>query len=82
MNRKELEKMFDERFGISQSYERIKDDVFMNDLKQFIFNEMIPEVLNSILPKYLSIEHYREYRNIDCVDDIKEKAKELYNINL
>lgn len=49
------------------------------ELKDFIFDELIKEVLNSIIPKEETLERYGYSNGINI---IKEKAKELYNINL
>ena len=87
MNREEIEKMFDENFCIPQSYERFKDSVFPNEVKSFFFDTILPEVLRDIIDVDIdrnddisSIEEIRWYKC--CILDIKERAKEKYNITL
>lgn len=82
MNKKELEKMFDEQdFNIYDEFENedwdieqcISDEKDMQKIKEFIFNEMIPEVLKELT---LSNE------TCLCCQNNKQKAKDLYNITL
>jgi hypothetical protein len=86
MNREELEKMFDDKFPLERS--QIWDwKVFQRTpspeaVKQFIFETIIPEVLKSVM-----LEKREENNHIDLAYNnywkyIKNKAKELYNINL
>lgn len=59
------------------------------ELRAFIFNEILPEVLQSVLPKNLDPRKadcelrqcWAEGRN-DYASETKKKAKELYNIDL
>lgn len=84
MNKKELEKMFDEQdFNIYDEFENedwdieqcISDEKDMQKIKDFIFNEIIPEVLNSVV-----INNEWKLINIDAIVNIKQKAEDLYNI--
>lgn len=80
MTREELEKMFDEYFEWKDEIEII-NNIY---IKQFIFETIIPEVLKSIL---LNEKHTDDNSEFDwwynrCIDDIKQKAKELYWITL
>jgi len=49
MNREELEKMFDEVF--EEAYYRNHTHL-KYDVKQFIFDTIIPEVLKNVIPEY------------------------------
>ena len=93
MDKEEMMKMINEKFWIPSSYERLKDDVFVEDIKQFIFEEAIPEVLKSIIIKKEIIEFFEKSANSDlsswyaywvrtCMSEIKQKTKELYDIDL
>jgi hypothetical protein len=44
-----------------------------HEVKQYIFETIIPEVLKSVMPNKIETEAVRE---------VKQKAKELYNITL
>ena len=75
MNRKELEKMFDERFSwISRSIEKNYEED-LTTVKNYIFETIISEVLKSVMPEWESGPWF-----MNLV--IKEKAKDLYNITL
>lgn len=71
MNREELEKMFDEVF--EGAYYRNHTHLEY-ELKEFIFDTIIPEVLRKISPR-------TDYWFCDK-NQIKQKAKELYWIDL
>ena len=75
MNREELERMFDEQDLIYSSQQRI-------EIKNFIFDELIPNVLSSMLVYEWTwindIIEKRKYTN----RLIKQKAKAFYNITL
>lgn len=77
MNREQLEKILKEKICITGSFWKIRDDIFIGDVKDFIFDIIIPEVLNSII-----INKEWKLINIDAIVNIKQKAKELYNITL
>jgi len=86
MNREELEKMFDEVF--EEAYYRNHTHL-KYDVKQFIFDTIIPEVLKNVIPEYKWSTQTKDdeinlmrYWHTDCINDMKQKAKELYNINL
>jgi hypothetical protein len=69
MNREEMEKMFYEKFTWDNLYE----------VKQFIFETIIPEVLKGMLKE--DNKFHQTYVN-DFNKWIKQKVKELYNITL
>jgi hypothetical protein len=86
MNKKMIEKMFDEKFSliwegmpiISENWEIYE----LQDIKQFIFDTIIPEILKSVL-----LDKREENNHIDLAYNnywkhIKNKAKELYWIDL
>lgn len=75
MNKKELDAHI-ENIRIRYVWKEFKSK---EDIKEFIFNEIIAEVLNSIIPDIYE-EDYN--KNIICINDIKQKAKDLYNITL
>lgn len=86
--RVELEKMFDEEIkSITMDYDDNWNPLLYNpnSLKQFIFETIIPEVLNSVIYRNERIHsnnmNYLEWYT-DCQDEIKQKAKELYWIDL
>ncbi len=66
MNKKQIEKRLDER-------------CCPFDIKRLIFSEVIPEVLKSCLPK---INNRSEMGLCISVTEIKQKALDLYQINL
>ena len=76
MSKTELEKMFDEKVTSMRIYDEYRNEI-TDDIKKFIFNELIFEVLNSVLPKWNKQTYISTYENY-----IKPKIKELYNINL
>ena len=84
MNKEELEKLIDnEDFMETYWLYEDREEYFSKDkLKQFIFETIIPEVLKSVI-----LEKREENNHIDLAYNnywkyIKNKAKELYNINL
>jgi len=96
MNREEIEKMFDKTIWINSIkdfeslWEKTKELLSYEDnrIKQFIFNTIIPEVIKEILPEFKDthtkddeINSMRRGHN-DCIQYIKQKAKELYWIDL
>ena len=81
-NIKEIEKMRDDKFDIfGISYDWKSNKI------QFIFETIIPEVLKSVMPEKLWW-HQEEQQRIfawwydACIEEIKQKAKELYWIDL
>ena len=88
MNKIDLEKIIDKNFCIERycaNWPFLEEkEIDISDVKQFIFETIIPEVLNSIIDRPFLSEAddlYREWYD-DCISDIKQKAKKLYNINL
>lgn len=74
MTKEELEKDFDEKFFVNNWNIPVKEYV---EIKNHIFNELIPTVLKDILPKeklYI-LKWYDE-----AIKEIKQKAKEKFNI--
>ena len=75
MNKEQLEKMFEEMYTWRDKH----------NMKQFIFETVIPKVLKSVIYRTEripsnNIDYLKWYT--DCQDIIKQKAKELYNITL
>ena len=91
MNRKEIEKEFDEKFPQSEwkifSWLQFDRCPCPDKIKSFFFDEILPEVLRELLPDTLGW-HREEEKHIFaqwfdfCVSQIKENAKEKYNITL
>lgn len=85
MNREELEKMFDEKIFIWK-WNITRWD--FDDIKQFIFETIIPEVLKSLLKEthtqnYSNISYLQYENNInEAMSIIKYRAKDLYWIIL
>ena len=95
MNKKELEKKFDERFKDLQTLNTHSsgvDQIFTDkrrELKDYIFNEMILEVLKEIQQtKMAKTRGLRTDNHLfangynQAIDVYKQKAKELYDIDL
>lgn len=76
MNKKRIRKIFDEKYW---------DDMLNRwELKNFVFETIIPEVLKSIIDRPFlneADELYREWYD-DCIKEIKQKAKDLYSVTL
>lgn len=85
MNKKQLEKIFDEKY--LKLYWN-NDEYGCMAIKQFIFENIVPEVLKSVIKDLLKDSMYWEEENnpywyCDDLDKyIKQKAKELYWIDL
>lgn len=93
MNRQELEKMFDGmffyNFGNIYKEETVESKHSQcNKIKEFIFDTVIPEVLKNVLGYELQLQSgNKDHENFEkgvCFleNNIKQKAKELYNIIL
>ena len=85
MNKEQLEKMFDKQNFYETWYRSWEEYVNFEEIKQFIFNEIIPEVLNSMLE--INSERSNDFTKSkiswnNIFKDIKQKAKELYWIYL
>jgi hypothetical protein len=86
--REELEKMFDEldKYDFIQYEENWLDasysKVNIDKIKQFIFESIIPEILKSVIPE--EKEGYDDHTTIynNCIYHTRQKAKELYWIDL
>lgn len=85
MNKEYLEKMFDKEFFNLEQHWNWKYEYVDSELKQFIFEIIIPEVLNNIWEElfWLDFQFWKESisRN-EYVERLKQKAKELYWIDL
>lgn len=89
-NREELEKMFDvmlSKLDWDIEYWELKLRN-SSDIKKYLFDTIIPEVLREILPEYKDtqtkddeINSMRYWRN-DCISEFKQKAKKIYWIDL
>lgn len=89
MNKEELEKEFDKKFPCIEAIEYS----WLTDIKQFIFETMIVEVLKSIMPNFDNLDRVwvnRSYEYQTSIiawekqfkEKIKQKVKTLYNIEL
>ena len=76
MNKEELEKIFDEKVTSMRIYDEYRNEI-TDDIKEFIFDTVIPEVLKSVMPWDNSNVAYYFSK-----DNIKQKVKEQFNINL
>ena len=91
MNREELEKMFDEMLSkldwdIEYWELKLRNS---SDIKKYLFDTIITEVLKSVIPEYKWSTQTKDdeinlmrYWHTDCINDMKQKAKEQFNINL
>ena len=82
--------MFDERFNSIEKLLRKFADDDLDDIKQFIFENIIPEVLKSVLNVETSKNDWNDYVSYWIIDikwktvleNIKQKAKENFWIDL
>ena len=81
MNREKLRKKINKKFN--------ENNIINYDIKELIFDTIIPEVLKSVLPEYKWSTQTKDdeinlmrYWHTDCINDMKQKAKEQFNINL
>lgn len=90
MNKEEIEQMFDEfirnwRYDLSHC-ER-------DEIKKYLFETIIPEVLKSVIPKFDNLDRVWRDRSFthqtsiivweqQYLEKIKQKAKQLYWIDL
>ena len=89
MNKEKLEKMFNEKVTSTRIYDEYRNEI-TDELFNFIFNEIIPEVLKDILNVETSRNYWNDYISYWRIDikwkvvleNIKQKAKELYWITL
>lgn len=84
MNKQELEKKFDEKVSCTGIYNEYKDEI-TDEVIQFITGTVIPEVIKSIT----DVDYSNYDRNSNCdnnfllwIENVKQKAKEIYNIDL
>lgn len=80
MNREELEKMFDNKF---KNYSEVDLTCVFQDMKEFIFNEMLTEIFKDIIENYW---YYDDWcwccSHSTLEEDLIKDVKEFYNINL
>lgn len=94
ITREELEKMFDETFDelylhkYAEWYEPYWSFECKDEVKEFIFNTIITKVLKSVIPEenewyLINFEEDNKFalENI-IIQNIKQKAKENFNIDL
>ncbi len=82
MDKEDLEKMFDDKFSVETEWKTeyffwaINNDPSPDEIKQFIFETIIPEVLKNIIikPEWFTDYEYKE--------ELKQQAKELYWIDI
>lgn len=77
MNKEKLEILFQKKFFVEKWNIQVKDYV---EIKQFIFETIIPEVLKSLIYPNWWLQ-FSNWRFI-WEEEIKQKAKELYWIDL
>lgn len=88
MNREELEKMFDNQNFYEISYRSWEWYVDFEQIKSYIFNTIIVEVLKSVIPELQNTQtndyqiNDMRYWSNDCIHYIKQKAKEQFWIDL
>ena len=82
MTKQEIIDMFDAMFWIPSSYKRIRSDISTQNIKDFIFDTIMPEVLKSIILPEEEETNYSSLTRNNYSKYIKQKVKELYNINL
>lgn len=86
MNKETLEKMFDEKFNLqSFIWESMFDTetIFMNEkVKSFIFETIIPEVIKEITNLDLQENSLISKWKLLTINEIKQKAKESFWIEL
>lgn len=77
MNKKEIEKKFDERFWNTGL------DVLAEPIKSFFLDEILPEVFLSVMPIefFTSNKAYNKWEK-DTITQFETLCKEKYNINL
>jgi len=79
MNREEINDLLDYKL---QKYRGVIQDQHIIEIRHFIFKQVIPEVLKSVLPdETFERSEYWNWYDV-CIDNSKQKAKELYNIEL
>lgn len=78
MNKQEIEKLFDEKFNFEGVFGKNSDAE--NDIKQFIFETVIPEVLRGVKIEKKLPDNDVFVKIINKY--IEDKAKELFNIDL
>ena len=82
MNKQELEKLFDEKVTNMRIFDEYKNDITYK-VKQFIFETVIPEVLKDIENEYWNFFDWCWCcANLRLDEELNQRAKELYNINL
>ena len=85
MNKKELEKMFEDKITSMRIYDEYWVEI-TDIVQQFMYKTIIQEVLKSIIPKEreydeLNDDNYEVWFNV-CIWKIKRKLKDNYNITL
>ena len=75
MNKKEINHSIQEYFDWDYIYVR------PHQIKDFIYDEILPEVLESVMPWNWD-KQWDEYSGNDIEEEIKNIAKKQYNINL
>lgn len=81
MNREELENEFEKEFSDIEKLLRKFSDQDLDDIKTYIFDTIIPEVLKSIIDK-IDKDSEKSKMYWLTTNDIKQKAKEQFWIDL
>ena len=80
MNREDLEKMFDNKFT---NYSEVDLICVIQDMKEFIFNEILTEIFKDIIENYWSYDDWCWCCSTSTLEeDLIKDVKEFYNITL
>ena len=80
MNKEQLEKMFDNKFT---NYSEVDLICVIQDMKEFIFNEMLTEIFKDIIENYWSYDDWCWCCSTSTLEkDLIKDVKEFYNITL
>lgn len=86
MNRNDLEKMFDENFSYIETHTTFLEE--KDNIKDFIFNTIMSEVLKSVIYSETEMKMFKSVNEKQFLwlnfyhENLKQKAKEKFNINL
>ena len=80
MNKQDILKMFDE--NCSYEWMSLWEQTNYIHIKKFVFNTIIPDVLNNLLVDTENIFSAAEHHNKMLNEHIKKRAKKLYDIDL
>ena len=82
MNRKDLEEMFEEKVTSTRIYDEYWIEI-TDEIKQFIFNEMLTEIFKDIIDDYWSYDGWCWCCSTYTLEEkLIKDVKEFYNITL